>query len=791
MSQNKPIYRDAARPVADRVTDLLARMTLDEKLAQLGSLWVYELFDGQTYSEAKAQARLRHGMGQITRIGGASNVAPTESAGLANTIQKYLAENTRLGIPAIVHEESCSGYMAMGATCFPQIIGVASAWDPELVERMTTVIRQQMRAVGAHQALAPVLDIVRDPRWGRVEETFGEDPYLVARMGTAYVQGLQGDDTTTGIIGTGKHFLGYGVTEGGMNWAPAHVGARELREVFLLPFEAAIKEAKLGSIMNAYHEIDGVPCATSRAIFRDLLREELGFAGMVVSDYFAIDMIGAYHHVAANKAESAALALRAGIDVELPSTDCYGDPLRQALERGEVDMALVDNAVRMALRMKFLLGLFETPYVDTGRAAEVFDTSEQRALAREIAQKSMVLLKNEGHTLPLSKELGAIAVIGPNADSVRNLMGDYSYPAHIESLVELMRSGNNALGMTTPEAITLVEDAVPMVSVLRGIRNAVSPRTQVRYAKGCDVLGDSSDWFDEAVEIARQSDVAILVVGGKSGLTDDCTSGEARDRATLNLTGVQEDLIRAVHATGTPVIVVLINGRPLTFPWLVENVPAILEAWLPGEEGGNAVADVLFGDATPGGKLPMSFPRAVGQIPTFYNHKPSGGRSHWKEHYVETSVKPQFPFGFGLSYTQFEIHDLRISAETARAGEVVEIAVDVTNVGQRAGDEVVQLYIHDLVASVTRPVKELNGFRRVTLQPGATKTVAFTLAVNQLAFYDRDMAFVVEPGTIDVMVGASSVDLPCCGAFEIVGEVVRVDGDKVYFCESSVRGWPG
>ncbi|MBN2304781.1 MAG: glycoside hydrolase family 3 C-terminal domain-containing protein [Anaerolineae bacterium] len=786
MPQEKSLYQDAAQPIAARVDDLLARMTLDEKLAQLGSLWVYELFEGQTYSEAKANTRLQHGMGQITRLGGASNSNPTASAGLANTIQRYLVEQTRLGIPAIVHEETCSGYMAMGATCFPQIIGAACAWEPDLVERMTTVIREQMRAVGGHQSLAPVLDIVRDPRWGRVEETFGEDPYLVSRLGTAYVKGLQGDDLGSGVIGTGKHFLGYGVTEGGMNWAPAHVSERELREIFLPPFETAIKETNLGSIMNAYHEIDGVPLATSRAVFRDLLRDELGFEGIVVSDYFAIDMIGAYHHVAANKTESSVLAMLAGIDVELPSTDCYGDPLRQALGQGTVDMALVDDAVRLILRTKFQLGLFENPYVDAGRAADIFDTGDQRALAREIAQKSMVLLKNDGDLLPLRKDFGSIAVIGPNADSVRNLMGDYSYPAHIESLTEMMRATDNVLGMTTPEAITMVETPVPMVSVLQGIQAAVSSNTQVRYAKGCDILGDSTDGFAEAVEIAQQSDVAILVVGGKSGLTDDCTCGEARDRATLNLTGVQEDLIRAVHATGTPVVVVLINGRPLTFPWLLDHVPAILEAWLPGEEGGNAVADVLFGDANPGGKLVMSFPRAVGQIPTFYNHKPSGGRSHWKEHYVETNVKPQFPFGFGLSYTQFAFGSLKLSTDTARAGDVVDISVEVTNTGDHTGDEVVQLYIHDVLASATRPVKELKGFRRVTLQPGETKTVTFHLSVNQLAFYDRDMVFVVEPGTIEVMVGNSSVNLPCTGSFEIVSDPVDVSAAKVYVCPVSV-----
>lgn len=506
-----------------------------------------------------------------------------------------------------------------------------------------------------------------------------------------------------------------------------------------------------------------------------------------MSDYFAVDMIGAYHHVAADKVESAVAAMRAGINVELPSTDCYGEPLRKAVDSGAVELALIDEAVELVLRMKFALGIFEKPYVDTDRAPEVFDTTEQRSLARTIAQKSIVLLKNNGDVLPLRSDIGSIAVIGPNADSVRNLTGDYSYPAHIETLVEVIRSGNNVLGMTTPDAIDIVEQGVPVVSVLQGIKAAVSPQTQVRYAKGCDVLSDSTEGFAEAIAIAEQSDVAILVVGDKAGLTDECTSGEARDRAVLDLPGVQEDLIRAVHATGTPVIVVLVNGRPLTFPWLLENVPAILEAWLPGEEGGNAIADVLFGKVSPGGKLPMSFPRAVGQIPTFYNHKPSGGRSHWKEHYVETNVKPQFPFGFGLSYTTFDIDTLRLSTAQARAGETVDISVTVTNTGQRAGDEVVQLYIHDVLSSVTRPVKELKGFQRVTLQPGEAKTVTFHLAVNQLAFYNREMAYVVEPGTIEVMVGSSSVDLPCQGTFEIAGDTMDVAQNKAFFCPTTVK----
>ncbi len=768
---NGILYKDASQPVDVRVRDLLARMTVDEKLAQLGSIWAFEVMqEGLAFSETRARERLQHGMGQITRVGGATNLPPTQSAALANTIQSFVINNTCLGIPVMVHEECCSGYMARGATVFPQTIGVASTWDAEITEAMGEVIRAQMRAVGSHQALAPVLDLTRDPRWGRIEETFGEDPYLVGRLGSAYIKGLQGDSLAQGIIATGKHFVGYGMSEGGRNWAPVFLPERELREVFVRPFEAAIREVGLGSIMNAYQEMDGVPVGGSVEILHKLLREQIGFEGLIVSDYFSIDMLSGYHHVANGRTEAAALALEAGIEVELPSTTCYGDPLKVGLEAGQIDIALVDAAVRRVIELKFRLGLFEQPYVDVDAVVDVFETPGQRRLARDLARKSMVLLKNGGSLLPLSKDTARIAVIGPNADTVRNLMGDYSYPAHIETLLETQAV--NIFDTATPDVVQAVERPVEMITILEAIRDAV-PGADVQYAKGCEVLDDSTDGFAEAVALAEQAKVAILVLGDKSGLTDDCTCGESRDRANLNLPGVQEGLLRAVVATGTPVVLVLINGRPLTITWAAEHVPAILEAWLPGEEGASAVADVLFGDYNPGGKLPITFPRDVGQIPLFYNHKPSGNRSHWKEHYVDTSVHPLYPFGYGLSYTQFEIDNLRIEQDTVRADDTVTIRVNVTNTGERAGDEVVQLYVRDPIASVTRPVLELKGFVRVSLNPGERKTVTFELPVSLLAFYDREMRYVVEPGSVEVSVGNSSANVSCNGTFEIVGDVVE------------------
>jgi len=764
--------RDPHQPIDARVSDLLARMNLDEKLAQLGGVWSTSVIDDGVFSERKALERLANGTGHITRIGGATVLGPSASAKAVNAIQRFLIEHTRLGIPAIIHEESCAGYTARGATCFPQAIGLAATWEPALIEAMTNVIRVQMRAVGAHHSLAPVLDVARDPRWGRTEETFGEDPYLIAQLGIAYVRGLQGPDLSAGIVATGKHFVGYGASEGGMNWAPAHIPPRELREVYVRPFAAAIKEAELASIMNAYNDIDGIPLGSSKELLVDLLRGEIGFDGAVVSDYFTLPTLFNYHRIGDGEDDAARYALEAGIDVELPALQCYGDPLRRAVEAGRVDPALIDACVARVLRMKFQLGLFEHPYVDADGAAAVFDTDQQRTLARRIAQQSIVLLKNDGAVLPLAKTLRSIAVIGPSADSIRLLQGDYHYPTHLEMMFGEVREGDRS---PRPEGgVNLAQHFVPMVSVLEGIKAKVSPQTTIRHATGCDIVGTSTAGFSAAVAAAQQSDVAIVLVGERSGLVDGCTSGESIDRADLGLAGVQQQLVEAVVATGTPVVVVLINGRPLALPWIAEHVPALLEAWVPGEEGGNAIADVLFGDVNPGGKLPISFPRSVGQVPVYYNHKPSGGRSNWKGDYVGLSSRPLFPFGHGLSFTTFEFTNLSVDPPQVTAGGLVQIAAQVKNIGERAGDEVVQLYLHDTVASVTRPVKELKGFKRITLLPGEEKTLHFDLAVNQLAFYDRAMRYVVEPGAIAVMIGSSSDDIRLNGQFEIVGETTVV-----------------
>jgi beta-glucosidase len=770
------LYRDPAQPIERRVEDLLGRMTLDEKLAQLGCVWSTQLVADDRFSPARAAELLANGSGHITRIGSATGLRPAENAAFANEIQRFLLEQTRLGIPAIIHEESVAGLTARDATQFPHAIGLASTWNPSLLEAMGGVIRAQMRAVGARQTLAPVLDVARDPRWGRSEETYGEDPYLASRLGVAYVRGVQGDDLRHGVAATGKHFIGYGFSEGGMNHAPVHLGARELREVYARPFEAAIREARLASVMNAYNEVDGLPCAGAAAILDDLLRGALGFDGVVVADYYAVVLLHTFHHVAADKGAAARRALGAGLDVELPQLDCYGAPLRAEIERGTVPLALVDRAVGRLLRLKFALGLFEEPYVDAVAAPRVFQTAEQRTLARRIAQESIVLLKNAGDLLPLDPAVERLAVIGPCTDDIRLLQGDYSYPAHLEIIYKHSTRPHAADGtdiLPADEAVAFHPGPyfVPMVSPLAGIRAAVSPRTTVVYAKGCEVDGSDTSGIAAAVEAARRADVAVVLVGGKSGLMPDCTSGEFRDASNLGLTGVQQQLVEAVVASGTPTVAVLINGRVFALPWIAEYVPAIVEAWLPGEEGGNAIADVLFGAVNPAGRLPVSMPRAVGQVPVYYNHKSGGGRSQMLGDYIDLATTPLFPFGHGLSYTRFAYADLAVTPSHPTPTTALHIALRVANCGARAGDEVVQLYVRDVVASVTRPVKQLAGFVRLHLQPGESRRVHFILDPSQLAFFDADMHFIVEPGAFHLTVGASADDVRVETTITLAGTV--------------------
>jgi beta-glucosidase len=761
---------------------ILEKMTLDEKLAQIGSYWIYELQTNGEMDWEKTADKLRYGIGQITRMGGGSTFDPQKAAKAANALQKYLVEETRLGIPALLHEECCMGAVVLGGTTYPQMLGLASTFQPQLAERMTSEIRRQMLAIGARQGLAPVLDVAIDPRWGRVEETFGEDPMLVGHFGTAYIKGLQSDDLSQGVIATAKHFIGHSLSQGGLNCAPVHIGLREIYEIYMLPFQAAIQDAQVASVMNTYPELDGDVVAASPRFLRDLLREELGFEGLLVSDYEAINMLHNFHFVAETQTKAAALALRAGIDVELPTAACYGDPLREALEAGDINIEYLDKAVLRHLQMKFELGLFDNPYVDEGSVVDVFETEEQRGLARDIAAQSMVLLKNDG-LLPLAKDINTLAVIGPNADSHRNLFGDYSYMAMSE-LVRTQIPENPFFSESYRDDVA--PHQVKVVNILEGIREAVGQKTQVLYAKGCDNSTNADSGFNEAVSVAKKADVVVLVLGDKSGLAPSCTTGETRDSASLQLPGMQEALAKAVLATGKPAALVLVNGRPYAIPELAEGMNAVLEAWLPGEEGGRAVAEVLFGDVNPGGKLPITFPRSVGQLPLVYNAKPSGKRSHWYGDYVDEKVTPLFPFGHGLSYTSFEYSDLQIAPLKVGAGEEVQVKVRVKNSGEIIGDEVVQLYTHQTYASIPRPLKELKGYQRLTLEPGEERQITFRLPVNMLAFYGHDLNLRLEPGEVEVMVGSSSEDIRLSDTFEIAGKGEMPVEQRVFRCPVDV-----
>jgi beta-glucosidase len=798
MKSTIPVYLDPDKSIEKRTSDLLSRMTLDEKIAQLQSHWGFELMGPGGIDKKRMNKLLKHGVGHISRIAGMALLPPFIVALITNAIQRHLKQHTRLGIPAIIHEECLAGLQAREATSFPQIIGLASTWDPSLAERMTEIIRTQMRAIGVHQGLSPVLDIARDPRWGRTEETYGEDPYLVARMGTSYVRGLQGSSLKQGIIATAKHFIGYSASEGGLNWAPPHINSKELYEVFARPFEAAIREADLRSVMNAYNEMNGIPCALSYEILTNLLRNKLGFKGFAVSDYMAVSTAHTYHHVTKNLTEAAIRALKAGLDIELPFVEAYTAKLKDAVESAALPEDILDAAVTRVLKAKFELGLFEERFVNKLKIKSAYSNSKNQKLSLEIAQKSIVLLKNQDNILPLSKDIPSIAVIGPNADSIRKLLGDYSYISQIEGVLVFMLNPDNMMTAEINEKVFKEileakdeEEAAKKFykrkTVYEAIKDKVRKETRVGYAKGCNILDNSEQGFKEAVELARASDVVVLVLGDRCGLKLNCTCGEGRDRTDLSLPGVQEKLLREIAAVGKPVILVLVNGRPVSLKWASMHIHAIVEAWVPGEQGGQAIADILFGDCTPGGKLPITFPKNAGQIPVYYYHKPSGGRSNLHGDYVDETAKPLYEFGYGLSYTDFTYSDLAITPASVDLRGQVTLTMRICNSGNREGDEVVQLYVHDREASVTRPVKELAGFCRVCLDPGKTCSITFTINPSQLGFLNQHDEFIVEPGTIDVMIGSSSNDIRLQGEFKMTGDSLKITERKTFFSDVKVK----
>jgi len=751
-AQAPPAYKDASRPVDARVADLLGRMTIEEKVAQLQGIWVNKKdiqdAEGQ-FVAANAQKVLGLGIGQVSRpseIGGTPQGPRGRDARahaqFVNDVQKWVLEHTRLGIPVMFHEEALHGLAAPGGTHFPVPIGLASAWDPALVERVMSVAAREARSRGCQEVLSPVVDLGRDPRWGRIEETYGEDPYLVSRLGVAAVRGYQGTTLPLAkdkVFATLKHFAGHGSHEGGINTAPALVPERLLRSELLVPFETAVKETGVFCVMPSYNEVDGVPSHVNRWLIEDVLRREWGFQGVVVSDYFAVEQLVSRHHVAENKAEAARRSLEAGVDIELPDPDGYPQ-LVAMVKDGRISESLVDRAVTHMLRAKFLANLFEQPFVDPDEAARTSNTSESQALALEAARRSIVLLKNDRSLLPLDRtKLKTIAVVGPNAKGVR--LGGYS------------REPGRGVDVLT--GITAAAGAGVRIAYAEGVRITEEPPN---WTQDKVVMGDPAknrQRIQEAVAVARPADAIVVVVG-----TNESTSREAwadehlGDAADLSLMSQQEELIDAMIQTGKPVVVVLINGRPLAIPRVAERVPAILETWYSGQEGGTAIGDVLFGTVNPGGKLPVTFPRHVGQLPVYYNRRPTSYRS-----FVDLTREPLWPFGHGLSYTTFTLGAPVVSPSSIGPGGRATVTVDVTNTGTRPGDEVVQLYIHDVVSSVTRPPKELRGFERVTLAPGEKKTVTFTVGPDALSLIDQRMQRVVEPGRFEIMVGTSSAKL--------------------------------
>ena len=746
------LYRDPARTADERAEDLLARMTLEEKVAQMLCIWQQKsaaLVDERgRFDMAKAEAYFAsgHGIGQVGRPSDAGGgLTARQMAETTNDIQRFFVERSRLGIPVIFHEECLHGHAAREGTSFPQPIGLGATFDPELVERLYTMTAAEARARGTHQALTPVVDVAREPRWGRVEETFGEDPYLVARMGVAAVRGFQGDASFAGktrVIATLKHFAAHGQPESGTNCAPANVSMRVLREVFLPTFKAAIQEAGAMSLMPAYNEIYGVPAHANRWLLQDVLRREWGFEGFVVSDYFAIRELNERpeffgHHVARDGKAAAALAVATGVDIELPDPDCYLH-LAELVREGTVPESVIDERVRPMLRAKFRLGLFDDPYVDHAEAERIVREPSHRDLALEAARKTITLLKNDRGALPIDPlAIRTIAIIGPNADRV--MLGGYSgEPLHSST-------------------------------VLQAIRDRLPEGVQVLYHEGCKITvggswsqdevtpGDPEEdrrSIAEAAAVAARADLVILAIGDNEQTSREAWAlNHLGDRPDLDLVGRQNELVDAIAATGVPMVTLLFSGRPASARNVVAKAAAVLELWYLGQESGRAVADVLVGDVCPCGKLPITIPRSAGHVPAYYNYKPSARRG-----YLFDSADPLFAFGFGLSYTSFRFASPRLERTEIGIGESTRVLVDVTNTGARRGDEVVQLYIRDVVSSVTRPVKELKGFKRVTLEPGETARVGFEITPELLAFYDIDMLFRVEPGEFRLMVGSSSRD---------------------------------
>ena len=768
-------WRDPARSAEERIADLLGRMTLEEKIAQLGSVWMGASGDGDGVAPMQDQffsidqppfeEQIKNGLGQLTRVFGTRPVDAAAGMTALASLQTRITATNRLGIPAVAHEECLTGFAAWGATIFPTPLAWGAAFDPALVGEMAAAFGATMRALGVHQGLSPVLDVTRDYRWGRTEETIGEDPYLVGTIGTEYVRGLQ----RSGIQATLKHFAAYTASRAGRNMAPVSMGPRELADVILVPFEMALRLGGARSVMPTYIDIDGVPASADPRLLTTLLRDVYGFDGVVVSDYYAVSFLELQHAVAADQGEAAALALAAGLDVELPGTRCFGAPLLGLAAAGEVPMETIDRAAARVLRQKLVLGLLDqdwSPQTDQAATAPDLDPPAQRDIAGRLAEESVVLVANDSGTLPLPAA-AKVAVVGPLADEKLAFFGCYSMPRHLGHTRQIDEAGDAA--------------GVEVATVLEALRAEGIDVTG--YAPGAAVRTLDESGFAEAINAARAADVIVAVVGDEAGLFGHGTSGEGCDIDELKLPGVQQQLLQSLADTGKPVVAVLVTGRPYALGKVADRLAAVVQAFFPGEEGGHAIAGVLTGRVNPSGKLPVELPRDAGAQPATYL------RSKNAAQHTGSSVDPTplYPFGHGLSYTTFSYSDLALSADEIATDGTVEISCTVRNTGQLAGAEVVQLYLGDPVASVVRPVHWLAGFARADLAPGEAALVTFRLHADRTSFTGQDLTRIVEPGTITVTLGGSSDDLPLTGSFTLTGPIRTVGIDRVLDTAASVK----
>lgn len=810
------VYKDPQQPVEKRVEDLLSRMTLEEKAAQLcGDLPTSFLVDGKVSVQALRE-KFPDGHGRFTQYSMAGIVDPVQIAEISNALQHYFVEETRLGIPVALQTENLCGYPAAGGTLFPAQINVGSTWEPELAEEMTRVIGQESRAVGINSAMSPVIDVARDPRWGRTYETYGEDSYLTSQMGIHYIKGMQADKTD-GVACIAKHFLGYAATQGGLNCAAARINDRELYEVFATPFEAAANEADVSGMMANYGEIDGMCVGANPKISRTLLRDTMHFRGMLTSDGAAIMKMYNFFHLAQSYPEAGLLAKKGGLDTEIPVGGAFRR-LPDYVRAGALDEALLDESVRRVLTIKFEYGLFENPYVDVDKVRAAMTSPQKAALSEKIAGDSLILLKNDG-TLPLKK--GAkLAVIGPHADNMRYPISGYTYPSYIE-MMSAGAKGDSSVSFNgiADEAAAKTAEQNPFAAMLdmfsdedrarltdlptllaslgcRSLKDVLSDRFDVTYAQGCPIMERDTAGIPEAVRAAQESDVVILALGGNCGWVN-VTGGEGKDRSTLELPGVQEQLLEAVCATGKPVVVVLYGPGVFGVNYAAEHAAAILQAWMPGASAGKVVADVLDGTRNPGGHLTFTIPRHVGQLPLYYDHKTGSGYSSGADGgygsaiftggYVDGSDRPLYYFGHGLSYTTFALTEARLDSREAPTDGTIRARCTLTNTGSVAGDQVVQLYYRFNGAHVARPNQQLVGFVRVSLQPGEAKEITFELNAAQLGYYNEDMAFVVEPGPAELRFGTTSEKADAVLPFALTGPARDVMGRRSYTCAVSVK----